>query len=288
MPDVATKTRTEIVSLANDCALEVSQGQRFEFGENWTRFLSEVDEARISLAVASLREMLELDDLSGRRFLDIGCGSGLFSLAARRLGATVFSFDLDPQSVACTRELKRRYANDDDAWTITTGGVLDSAFVASLGKHDIVYSWGVLHHTGAMWQALENALSVCKSDGLLFIAIYNDEGGATRRWTAIKRMYNAMPKAGKSLLVCAVGAYFIAKGVIAHAARFKNPIAAVTKPAGRGMSWYRDLVDWVGGYPFEAARPEQIFDFCRARGFNLMRLKTDRGYGCNEFVFRRA
>src|SRR5438876_354324 len=143
------------VCMKADHALEVARGERFEFGKNWSRFLRELDEARITRAVDSLRDMLELDDLSGRSFLDIGCGSGLFSLAARRLGATVFSFDFDPQSVACTQEVKRRYCPQDGLWTINAGSALDSHFLKSLGQYDIVYSWGVLHHTGAMWQALE-------------------------------------------------------------------------------------------------------------------------------------
>ena len=55
------------------------------------------------------------------------------------------------------------------------------------------------------------------------------------------------------------------------------------------MSFWQDLIDWVGGYPFEVSTPEQIFDFYRARGFTLPRLHTCGGsLGCNEFVFRKA
>jgi 2-polyprenyl-3-methyl-5-hydroxy-6-metoxy-1,4-benzoquinol methylase len=147
-------------------ASEVALGQRFEFGKNWARFLSDLDDKRITAAVDSLRSMLAIDDLTGRTFFDIGCGSGLFSLAARRLGATVFSFDFDPDSVACAQELKRRYHPQDLQWTISTGSVLDTAYIESLGQYDIVYSWGVLHHTGAMWRALENATRACKPGGV--------------------------------------------------------------------------------------------------------------------------
>lgn len=237
------------------------------------------------MAADSLRDMLELDDFDGHSFLDIGCGSGLFSLAARRLGASVFSFDFDPESVACAEELKRRYCPQDGLWTIDSGSALDSAYLKSLGQYDIVYSWGVLHHTGAMWKALGNALVPCKRGGLLYIAIYNDEGDVSRLWAAIKRLYNVLPGPGKFVLVAGVGAYFRLRHAAARATRFENPFTP-HQPA-RGMSWFRDLVDWVGGYPFEVARPEQIFDFCRARGFTLTRLKTVRGHGCNEFVFRR-
>jgi 2-polyprenyl-6-hydroxyphenyl methylase/3-demethylubiquinone-9 3-methyltransferase len=272
--------------MKTDHASDVAGGRRFEFGKNWARFLRELDETRIVAAVDSLREMLEIENLNGRSFLDIGCGSGLFSLAARRLGATVASFDFDPASVECTEELKRRYCSRDPLWSITYGSALDAAFLNRLGQFDVVYSWGVLHHTGAMWQALENAALACKPGSLLFIAIYNDQGGTSLRWAAIKRLYNRSPRPVKFLLVLAVGVYFKLKHFIAIAARFENPFARRPQPT-RGMAWFRDLVDWVGGYPFEVARPEQVFDFYRARGFSLMRLKTDRGHGCNEFVFRR-
>jgi len=144
---------------------------RFQFGKNWQRFLSILDEERISEAERSLKEMLEIDNLHGKTFVDIGSGSGLFSLAARRLGAKVHSFDYDPVSVACTKELKRRYFNDDSKWSIEQGDVLDKAYIESLGQFDIVYAWGVLHHTGAMWQALENIIPLVGKGGRLFISI---------------------------------------------------------------------------------------------------------------------
>ncbi|HYY59119.1 MAG TPA: class I SAM-dependent methyltransferase, partial [Pyrinomonadaceae bacterium] len=136
---------------------ELRRELRFEFGRNWRRFLSTLDEERILEAERSLRLMLEAETLDGKSFLDIGSGSGLFSLAARRLGARVHSFDYDAESVACAQELKQRFFAGDADWTIERGSVLDSDYVKRLGQFDIVYSWGVLHHTGAMWRALENA-----------------------------------------------------------------------------------------------------------------------------------
>src|SRR5205807_740046 len=130
----------------------------------------------IAEAESSLKRMLEVESLAGRSFLDIGSGSGLFSLAARRLGARVRSFDYDPQSVACTRELRRRFYPDDADWQIEEGSVLDEGYVRALGTFDVVYSWGVLHHTGAMWRALAHAALPVAVGGKLFIAIYNDTG----------------------------------------------------------------------------------------------------------------
>lgn len=144
---------------------EVVMGERFEFGANWARFLSVLNEERIDAAQASLCRMLEVEDLKGKTFLDIGSGSGLFSLAARRLGACVHSFDYDPQSVGCTAELKRRYFPEDADWTVEEGSVLDTGYLQGLGQFDVVYSWGVLHHTGAMWQALENVAPLVAGGG---------------------------------------------------------------------------------------------------------------------------
>ncbi|HJY29983.1 MAG TPA: methyltransferase domain-containing protein, partial [Pyrinomonadaceae bacterium] len=173
-------------------ASEIALGKRFEFGENWSRFLEVLDDDRIRQAEDSLRKMLDTESLARQSFLDIGSGSGLFSLAARRLGASVYSVDFDPQSVACARELRRRYFPDDTSWKIEEGSALDADYLKSLGLFDVVYSWGVLHHTGDMWRALENAQLPVKHGGKLFIAIYNDTGTQTRRWKWIKKTYNRM------------------------------------------------------------------------------------------------
>jgi 2-polyprenyl-3-methyl-5-hydroxy-6-metoxy-1,4-benzoquinol methylase len=270
-------------------AAEVAQGERFKFGENWSRFLNLLDDRRISEAEQSLRTMLEIDDLSGRTFLDIGSGSGLFSLAARRLGARVFSFDYDPQSVACTRELRRRFYLNDADWQIEEGSALDKSFVESLGKFDIVYSWGVLHHTGDMWLALENAALPVLPGGKLFIAIYNDTGTQSRRWRWIKRKYNELPRPLRvpfAVLVSAPQELKLALQAVATL-RPQDYVAVWTNyDRNRGMSHWRDIIDWVGGYPYEVATPEEIFDFYRSRGFGLVKLRCGGvGLGCNEFVF---
>ena len=174
-------------------AAEIARGERFQFGQNWSQFLPAIDEERILEAEKSLREMLEVDSLSGKTFLDIGSGSGLFSLAARRLGARVHSFDFDPKSVFCTTELKKSYFRDDESWKVQEGSVLDGEFMKSLGEYDIVYSWGVLHHTGNLWTAMENAQQRVAPEGKLFIALYNDTGSQSTRWNWIKKTYNNLP-----------------------------------------------------------------------------------------------
>jgi 2-polyprenyl-6-hydroxyphenyl methylase/3-demethylubiquinone-9 3-methyltransferase len=268
------------------------QKERFEFGKNWERFLKVLDETRIVEAEKSLKKMLETEDLKNRRFLDVGSGSGLFSLAARRLGAEVHSFDYDPLSVACTEELKRRYFPNDTRWTIGQGSVLDTTYLNSLGKYDIVYSWGVLHHTGNMWEAMGNVALLVKTNGKFYIAIYNDQGLFSQVWTSIKRFYNHSPTPMRLCLVLFIGAIFEIRAALVQILQFKNPLPFkrwADKKKSRGMSVWYDLVDWVGGYPFQVAKPEEVFEFYRKRGFVLTRLKTCRGgLGCNEYVFVRC
>jgi SAM-dependent methyltransferase len=261
---------------------------RFAFGKNWRRFLGYVNEERVAEAERSLRDMLEVDNLRGKSFLDIGCGSGLFSLAAMRLGAArVHSFDYDAQSVACAKELQHRYFSESSYWTIEQGSVLDPTYLSRLGQFDVVYSWGVLHHTGNMWQALENVIGNVTSSGRLFIALYNDQGFVSKIWGEIKRRYSrGFP--WRWPIIAVLGSYFLVSGFIKDVFVLrKNPLTRFREyKQSRGMSYFHDLLDWLGGYPFEVARLDDVFDFFRVRGFKLAKLKTVGGrHGNNEFVF---
>jgi 2-polyprenyl-6-hydroxyphenyl methylase/3-demethylubiquinone-9 3-methyltransferase len=269
--------------------VEIPLEDRFAFGKNWSRYLEHIDSERIAIAERSLVDNLGVE-LAGKRFFDIGCGSGLFSLAARNLGAEVVSLDFDPNSVGCATTLKFVHRPNDDAWTIVQGSVLDKEFMQGLGAFDIVYSWGVLHHTGRMWEAMDNAQSLVADQGILFISIYNDQGGYSDRWQTVKKMYVKMPLALQPAFAVAVLIFCEIKPTIGQLVRLKNPIKywISGKKQSRGMSFWTDWVDWVGGYPFEVAKPDAVFDFCKERGFVLNKLKTVGGdSACNEYVFKK-
>ena len=262
-------------------AEEIKQGDRFQFGDNWTRFLELIDEERILQAENSLKDMLQVTHLNGKSFLDAGSGSGLFSLAARRLGARVYSFDYDPKSVACTKELRRRFYSDNDSqWRIEEASVLDNTFLSAIGQFDVVYSWGVLHHTGAMWDALSNVTLLLAPEGSLFIAIYNDQGWVTKYWILVKKLYNK-----HKILMLPIKLFH---APYLFGVRWIVRAISGRLSLGRGMSLWYDMIDWLGGYPFEVATPEQIFRFYRNKGLALMEMKTCGGrHGCNEFVFKK-
>jgi 2-polyprenyl-3-methyl-5-hydroxy-6-metoxy-1,4-benzoquinol methylase len=272
-----------------DSQAEISAGERFAFGRNWCDFTEIVDEPRIAVATESLTGALGVSDLSEQTFLDVGCGSGLFSLAAHRLGARVRAFDFDADSVAAASAMRERHA-PDGAWSVERGSILDEDFVATLGRFDVVYSWGVLHHTGDMWRAMDLLAGLVAPRGRLYISIYNDQGFGSRVWRAVKRRYNRSGPVGRRALVLGSAAYLsrrrLARRLLALAG---HPVPSPARaPRARGMSARHDLVDWVGGYPFEVAKPEEVFAFLRERGFELCYLKTcGGGLGCNEYVFQR-
>lgn len=262
---------------------------RFAFGRNWKKFICTIDNERIERAEESMIALLGETALKNKDFLDAGAGSGLFSLAARLLGARVYSFDYDAGAVECVKYLKKKYAPDSKYWKIEKGDILDADYISARGTFDIVYSWGVLHHTGNMWKACDNICKLVKPGGTLYIALYNDQGYVSVLWEKIKFFYNWLPGQFKLFILFPMFARLWIGSCIKDFIKgrpfytWKN-----YKKAPRGMDPWRDVVDWVGGYPFEVAAPNKVIKFFRARGFCEKKVITcGKGYGCNEFVFKK-
>ncbi len=258
---------------------------KYRFGENWKRHLDRMDERHLADAVRSLSGLFGGQSFSGKSFLDIGSGSGIHSVAAYRLGSErILSFDSDAESVECTLECRRREGNPRQ-WIVRQGSILDEAFVATLPISDIVYSWGVLHHTGAMYDAIRLAATRCAPGGLLMIGIYNRKGRLSDIMRNVKRSYCRAGPIGRHLIKWP---YWILSQSYAIV-RGKNPLVELRDyHEKRGMDYWTDLDDWLGGYPFEYATPDEVSGFVTPLGFDLESQKTGTSFAAvNEYLFRR-
>jgi cyclopropane fatty-acyl-phospholipid synthase-like methyltransferase len=265
-----------------------SLASHFGFGDNWRSFARGVDERQIAQAVQGLSRFLDAQSLAGRSFLDIGCGSGLSMLAALRLGAAaVHGVDLDPASVAAARGLLTLHA-PEGRWSIEERSVFD--LESGAGRYDIVHSWGVLHHTGAMWRAVDRAAAMVADGGVLAIALYR-RTPLCGLWRVEKRFY-AHASRGAQVLVRGL---FKAGYVTALAAAGRNPRRYLaTYVSNRGMDWHHDVHDWLGGYPYESVLPSEVEAHLATAGFRLMKVRETHpplaglfGTGCDEFLARR-
>ncbi len=271
--------------------------QTFRFGKNWQAFNAEyLNTERIELAKKSLRDFLKVENLEGKTFIDIGAGSGVFSLAALEMGAAqVMSFDADPDCISCCTELRMSKGNPAN-WHIQHGSILDDVFVKTLQRYDVVYSWGVLHHTGNMWKGIKNALSLVKQDGVFFLAIYNKADGfgiypdgrfgPSWFWLLEKKIYVSLP----SFLQNVVDYGVMSALVVLYLLTLRNPVKVIRGHKNyfnKGMSWRINIKDWLGGYPYEYATVAEIFHFAKNQGFSLENLTCNNGLLNNEFLLKR-
>lgn len=260
---------------------------RFEFGANWTEFIEKnFSQERVEISRRHLLDFLGKSSLEGLSFLDIGCGSGLHSLAAWQAGASsVHSFDYDPQSIAITREL-HRMVGGPERWSIEHGSVLDQEYMSTLGQSDIVYSWGVLHHTGDVWTALTEACKRVALGGCLYIAVYSADmhvNPPPEYWMDIKRRYVAAAPWRRRLMEASYiwrfhlyGSLRGVPGFLRYATQYKR---------SRGMSFMTDVRDWLGGWPMEFCYDADVVRFVTGLGFKLEKMKT--GEANTEFLFSR-
>lgn len=268
----------------------MSMGQlpdmRYEFGRNWSRFVdNHLSESRIVIAQRQLLDFLKMSSLEGMRMIDIGCGSGIHSLAAYRAGVKeLVSFDYDPDSVATTKRLHAMVGSPSN-WTVKQGSILDKNYVQELGKFDVVYSWGVLHHTGALWDALKNAIGLLGAKGRMYIALY-DSGiypkGKTEYWLKVKKKYN---RAGYIKRLCMEVHYFwtnVAHRQIKHIIHFSR--MAEDYRISRGMDLWTDIRDWLGGWPMEFSSTEEVIRVSRQYDLQLVNLETGEANASYLFV----
>ena len=264
----------------------------FRFGENWASFSLAIDERKIALARKELAKLLQTDDLRGRSFLDIGSGSGLHSLAALQLGAShVTAIDIDPDSVATTAKLLAA-AHPTKNWTVIEKSVFETR---DLGKFDIVYSWGVLHHTGDMHKAIVAATACVAPNGILCIALYAKTLSCSF-WRLEKRFYAKASKPVQKALAFVFIQWTRLVGTLAllRHGRLFSMKERILAHSYRGMQFHTDVHDWLGGYPYESIDPPSLRAFMGSLHFHEVHciLVPGRrtgllGSGCDEYVFQR-
>ena len=261
--------------------------ERFAFGDNWADYVARnFSDERVEISCRHLLDFLKLDDLERRVFLDIGCGSGLHSLAALRAGAQrIMSFDSDRSSVETTLKL-REWAGTPQHWSVERGSVLDRADMQALPKVDVVYSWGVLHHTGDMWAALENAALPLAPDGVFYIALYTSDvyiSPTPAFWLKVKKRYNVSTSFTKRCMEFAYAGLSLAKPMLTSR---QNPLKVIqAHKRTRGMSYWHDVRDWLGGWPMEFAGIDETKGFCADKlGLELLDIRA--GEANTEYLFR--
>ncbi|MDB5534183.1 MAG: class SAM-dependent methyltransferase [Hyphomicrobiales bacterium] len=258
----------------------------FAFGENWKAFVETLSEESIAEAVRSLARLLPTEELRGRNFLDIGCGSGLSMLAALRLGArSVTGIDIDPNSAEAARMLLSRHAAPD-VWRVDVASVFDYA-PGPGATYDVVHSWGVLHHTGDMWPAVRKAAALVAPHGHLALALYR-KTPLCGFWRIEKKIYSRSPKPVQA----AIAAVYRGVYKLALMATGRRPAHYISGyKSARGMSWTHDVHDWLGGYPYESVTPQEVNTALAEIGFDQVRaferpaaIHGLFGSHCDEFV----
>jgi 2-polyprenyl-6-hydroxyphenyl methylase/3-demethylubiquinone-9 3-methyltransferase len=267
----------------------------FAFGDNWSDYADKIRDDQIVQAKSALQRLLGDETLAGKRFLDIGCGSGLHSLAALQLGAAeVVAVDLDPECVNTTERVLSRFAPAGALYRVIQRSVFDLN-IADLGSFDVTYSWGVLHHTGKLSEALARAGAMTAPSGLFVFALYR-KTWLCPIWTIEKKWYAAASTKRQEYARRSYIRLFRIRLLLTG-----RSFATYEKEyrSNRGMDFYNDVHDWMGGYPYESISSCEVDDSMRSTGFQALRLFLSKGRkilgrdvgffgsGCDEYVYVR-
>jgi len=256
----------------------------FDFGENWVAYSREaLTKEKVESARIDFKQLYSGISFEGKRFLDIGFGQGLALLFAKEMGAIVTGCDINHKCKE-SLEITKQVVGYKGEITTIIGSILSKETMNALrgdcnNKFDIVHSWGVLHHTGSMYKSLKDVTTLVENDGYIVLAIYNRHWSSPL-WRFIKFVYCYMPQMVQKLLIAGLTPIIVASKFIVTG---KNPLKCK-----RGMSFFHDVTDWIGGYPYEYASSEEICSIMRSKGFTCVRtVLAEVPTGCNQFVFKR-
>jgi SAM-dependent methyltransferase len=260
--------------------------QPFNFGSNWKNYSKyALSGKKIETAKLHFDKLFENIDLNEKSFLDIGFGQGLSLLIATEKNANTVGCDINPLCSEVLLFNMKMFNNNLNEIPVVIGSINDETTVENILKlndgnlFDIVHSWGVLHHTGNMWKAIEKSKNLVTKNGIFVIAIYNKHFTA-KFWHLIKKVYNSSGWFIKNLML----AGYLPLIFIRYLLYFQNPMKLP-----RGMNIYYDAIDWLGGYPYQYASIDEILDYMNQNGFTQVRIVKTSGFtGCNEFVFKKT
>jgi len=254
----------------------------FSFGENWLNLIDSLDQDTLDSAAADIKDWIDVSWIKNKNVIDIGSGSGLSSLSFKQAGCgDLTSIDVDPSSVSATLKLAQSHPVFIDSWNIQEASILNDPLIESLPKYDLVYSWGVLHHTGQMWRAIDNAAKLCKSGGLIWLSIYTG-GHKYREDLELKQAFNAADVDEKKQMIQAE----ILKEQMHLEQMGSNP-EDWNRKKERGMNVYNDIVDWLGGLPYEVARVSEMLVFFQQKRFVPLRVLEDGPRACSIYLFKK-
>jgi 2-polyprenyl-6-hydroxyphenyl methylase/3-demethylubiquinone-9 3-methyltransferase len=263
--------------------------RHYSFGKNWLEYSQSINSIHVDHVTSDLSRLLNLKDLTQKSVLDIGCGSGVHDVGFYQLGCrNLTAIDYDQDCITATNQTLEKFC-PGSGYKILQGDILSSK-TQSLGKFDIVYSWGVLHHTGNLLEAICKASTLVAREGHLAIALYR-KTLMCGFWKAEKRLYSRLPRIFQRFLELIYISFFSIALLFTQKTSITNYIESYSSK--RGMNFFADVKDWLGGYPYESISPHELRKLMSSLGFRqVYSLEGNSrigifGSGCDEFLFQK-